>query len=122
MDFEGSKKETVISHTTGAAVAAARDEVSYVGMRIKDRYLIEKQLDSGGFGAVFLAHDQELLGKPVVIKFLNEKSLKNDWAVKKFKHEIEALARIDHPGVVRVLDTGQLSISPPFLLKHTIQD
>ena len=121
MDFEGSTKETVISHTTGAAVAAARDEVSYVGMRIKDRYLIEKQLDSGGFGAVFLAHDQELLGKPVVIKFLNEKSLKNDWAVKKFKHEIEALARIDHPGVVSVLDTGQLPDATPFLVMQYIK-
>lgn len=121
MDFEGSTKETVISHTTGAAVAAARDEVSYVGMRIKDRYLIEKQLDSGGFGAVFLAHDGELLGKPVVIKFLNEKSLKNDWAVKKFKHEIEALARIDHPGVVSVLDTGQLPDATPFLVMQYIK-
>src|ERR1051326_439865 len=121
MDFEGSTKETVISHTTGAAVAAARDEVSYVGMRVKDRYLIEKQLDSGGFGAVFLAHDQELLGKPVVIKFLNEKSLKNDWAVKKFKHEIEALARIDHPGVVSVLDTGQLPDATPFLVMQYIK-
>lgn len=121
MDFEGSKKETVISQSTGAAVAPARDEVSYLGKRIKDRYLIEKQLDSGGFGAVFLAHDEELLGKPVVIKFLNEKALKNDWAVKKFKHEIEALARIDHPGVVSVLDSGQLPDATPFLVMQYIK-
>jgi serine/threonine-protein kinase len=121
MDFEGSTKETVISHTTGAAVAAAREEGSYLGKRIKDRYLIEKQLDSGGFGAVYVAHDEELLGKLVVIKFLNEKALKNDWAVKKFKHEIEALARIDHPGVVGILDTGQLPDATPFLVMQYIK-
>lgn len=121
MDFEGSTKETIISHTTGAAVAAAREEVSYVGHRIKDRYVIEKQLDSGGFGAVYLAHDEQLLGKPVVIKFLHEKSLKNEWAVKKFKHELEALARIDHPGVVGILDTGQLPDCTPFLVMQYIK-
>jgi serine/threonine protein kinase len=68
-----------------------------------------------------LAHDEQLLGKPVVIKFLLEKSLKNDWAVKKFKHEIEALSRIDHPGVVGILDTGQLPDGTPFLVMQYIK-
>jgi serine/threonine protein kinase len=121
MDFEGSAKDTIISQTTAAAVAPAREETSYLGHRVKDRYVIQKQLDSGGFGAVYLAHDEQLLGKPVVIKFLLEKSLKNDWAVKKFKHEIEALARIDHPGVVGILDSGQLPDATPFLVMQYIK-
>ena len=120
MDFEGGAKDTLIS-TTAAAVAAAREDALYLGQRVKDRYLIEKQLDSGGFGAVYLAHDEQLLGKPVVIKFLLEKSLKNEWAVKKFKHEIEALSRIDHPGVVGILDTGQLPDGTPFLVMQYIK-
>jgi len=121
MDFEGSGKDTIISQTTAAAVAPSHEEVSYLGHRVKDRYVIQKQLDSGGFGAVYLAHDEQLLGKPVVIKFLLEKSLKNDWAVKKFKHEIEALARIDHPGVVGILDSGQLADATPFLVMQYIK-
>lgn len=121
MDFEGSAKDTIISQTTAAAVAAVREEISHLGHRIKDRYVIEKQLDRGGFGAVYLAKDEQLLGKPVVIKFLHEKTLKNDWAVKKFKHEIEALARIDHPGVVGILDTGQLPDATPFLVMQYIK-
>lgn len=121
MDFEDSTKDTLITHTTAAAAAAAREEVSYLGSRIKDRYIIEKQLDTGGFGAVYLAHDEQLHGKAVVIKFLHEKTLKNDWAVNKFKHEIEALARIDHPGVVGILDTGQLPDGTPFLVMQYIK-
>ena len=121
MGLEDSAKDTIISQTTAAAVAAAREEVSYIGHRVKDRYVIQKQLDSGGFGAVYLAHDEQLLGKPVVIKFLLEKSLRNEWAVKKFKHEIEALARIDHPGVVGILDTGQLPDATPFLVMQYIK-
>ena len=65
MNYQDSTKETIIADGGGTAVARAREEMAYVGAKIKDRYLIEKQLDSGGFGAVYLAHDQELLGKPV---------------------------------------------------------
>ncbi len=121
MDHQDSTKETVVVHTVGAAVARAREEFAYVGKTIKDRYVIEKQLDSGGFGAIYLAHDKELLGKAVVIKFLHEKSLQSEWAVNKFKHEIESLARIDHPGVVGVLDTGQMPDGTPFLVMQYIK-
>src|SRR5437773_6750097 len=121
MNYQDSTKETIIADGGGTAVARAREEMAYVGAKIKDRYLIEKQLDSGGFGAVYLAHDQELLGKPVVIKLLHEKSLRSEWAVNKFKQEIEALARIDHSGVVGVLDTGQMPDGTPFLVMQYIK-
>jgi serine/threonine protein kinase len=121
MDYQDSTKETVVAQTVGAAVARAREEVAYLGKTVKDRYVIEKQLDSGGFGAIYLAHDKELLGKAVVIKFLHEKSLQNAWAVNKFKHEIESLTRIDHPGVVGVLDTGQMPDGTPFLVMQYIK-
>jgi serine/threonine protein kinase len=121
VDYQDSTKETVVAQTVGAAVARAREEVAYLGKTVKDRYVIEKQLDSGGFGAIYLAHDKELLGKAVVIKFLHEKSLQNAWAVNKFKHEIESLTRIDHPGVVGVLDTGQMPDGTPFLVMQYIK-
>src|SRR5262244_592350 len=121
MEDQDQTQETIVSETSGAAVARAREEFAYLGKKIKDRYLVERQLDSGGFGTVYLAHDQELLGKFVVIKLLHEKSLQNEWAVNKFKHEIEALARIDHPGVVGVLDTGQLPDGTPFIVMQYIK-
>jgi serine/threonine protein kinase len=91
------------------------------GMTFKGRYVIERELGKGGIGAVFLAHDLELLSKPVVIKVLLEKSQKDQWVVNKFKHEIEALTRIDHPGVVSVLDSGTLSDGTPFLVMQYIE-
>src|SRR6266404_6216321 len=109
--------ETVVSYdTTGAATvtARARKGDALIGLTIKARYLIEDKLGSGGFGVVYLARDQQLLSKRVVIKLLLEKSLQNEWAVRKFKHEIEALARIDHPGVIGVLDTGSMPDGAPF--------
>src|ERR1700682_4271785 len=76
------------------------------GVQLKGRYLIERELGSGGFGDVFLARDTQLHNKAVVVKILRD--LRDDgWARKKFVAESEALARINHPGVVQVLDDGE---------------
>jgi serine/threonine protein kinase len=116
--------ETIVSFDTTAgatATARARARDAAIGMTIKDRYIIEKQIGTGGFGAVYLARDQELLSKRVVIKLLHEESLKNEWAVRKFKHEIEALTRIDHPGVIGVLDTGSMPDGVPFIVMQYVE-
>jgi serine/threonine protein kinase len=53
----------------------------------------------------------------VVIKvLLEENAADDDWYHRKFAQEIEALARIDHPGVVGVLDAGESPDGPPFVV------
>jgi serine/threonine protein kinase len=79
------------------------------GATLGERYLIERVLGRGGTCAVFLARDCKLHDTPVVIKVLLNTWRHTDhkaWLEKKFKSEIEALSRIDHPGVVRALDVG----------------
>jgi serine/threonine protein kinase len=84
-----------------------------VGSVLDLRYRIENELGHGGVGAVYLARDGKLLDKRVVVKVLLEKSLQNEWVVQKFQQEKEALARVDHPGVVGILDTGNWLHKPP---------
>jgi serine/threonine protein kinase len=93
---------------------------SLTGTTLDGRYLIQKELGQGGVGAVYLAQDLKLHGKLVVIKVLLEKSLQNSWVVQKFQQEKEALARVDHPGVVGVLDTGELPDGKPYLVMQFI--
>jgi serine/threonine protein kinase len=93
---------------------------SLTGTTLDGRYLIQQELGQGGVGAVYLAQDQKLHNKPVVIKVLLEKSLQNSWVVQKFQQEKEALARVDHPGVVGVLDTGHLPDGKPYLVMQFI--
>lgn len=107
------------SSATGTAKAQASDSI--IGLTVKDRYLIEKQIGTGGFGAVYLARDLELLSKPVVVKILLEESLQHEWVLTKFRHEIEALARIDHPGVVGVLATGSMPDGNPFIVMEYVE-
>lgn len=91
-----------------------------IGLTLDDRYFIDKELGRGGVGAVYLARDRKLHDKPVVIKILLEKSLQNSWVVQKFQQEKEALARVDHPGVVGILDTGELPDGKPYLVMQFI--
>ena len=79
--------------------------------------MIQSELGRGGFGVVYLAHDLRLHSRPVVIKvLLEENASDDDWFHRKFAQEIEALARIDHPGVVGVLDAGESPDGPPFVV------
>jgi serine/threonine protein kinase len=91
-----------------------------IGTTLDSRYSIRKQLGQGGVGMVYLALDRKLHDKPVVIKVLLEKSLQNSWVVQKFQQEKEALARVDHPGVVGILDTGELPDGKPYLVMQFI--
>jgi serine/threonine protein kinase len=89
------------------------------GMMLGERYLIERQLGIGGIGVVYLARDQKLHSAPVVVKVLMDRSMDAEhktWFEEKFKQEIKALARIDHPGVVRALDIGELADGRTYLV------
>ncbi len=87
----------------------------------KDRYEIERPLGRGGMSAVYLAKDRQLLSKRVVIKVLLEEMDQDAWMRQKFLQEMEALARIDHPGVVGVLDTGQTPDGKQFLVMQYVE-
>jgi len=90
-------------------------------MLLGDRYRIEKELARGGMGIVYLARDEHLLSRHVVIKVLLEESNPDPWLQKKFRQEIEALARIDHPGVVGALDCGETPDGKPYLVMQFVE-
>ena len=77
-----------------------------VGTTIDERYLVERELGQGGMSQVYVALDLKLKRQAVVIKILSESLVHDSYARQKFEQEVEALLRIDHPGVVRVLDVG----------------
>ena len=88
---------------------------------IKNRYAVECELGRGGMSVVYLAQDRQLMNKRVVIKVLLDESQEDAWIRKKFLQEMEALARIDHPGVVGALDTGETEEGRQFLVMQFIE-
>lgn len=95
------------------------------GTLLDGRYLVESQLGRGGLGVVYLARDTKLMDKRVVVKILIEQLGNDDdtadWVRRKFREEIEALARIDHPGVVGVMHAGDLPDGRPFIVMQYIE-
>lgn len=92
-----------------------------LGQTIDGRYFIEEKIGEGGFGAVYRALDghYKMRARHVVIKFLKEKGLDNEWVVGKFKQEAEALALLDnHPGIVGLLDAGEFRSLPYIILQY----
>jgi len=91
------------------------------GSLLNDRYLIVRELSSGGFGKVFLAQDQQLHNRPVVVKIQLERAIDDPWFEKKFHEELRALALIDHPGVVGALDSARTPDGRPFLVMQYVE-
>lgn len=96
--------------------AATKMWDSFVGRMIEDRYFIQKKLGEGGVGAVYLAEDTKMMNRQVVVKVLLENWLHNADVRRKFEHEKEALARLDHPGIVSILDAGILPEDKPYIV------
>src|SRR2546423_13620493 len=122
MSADKSQLETVT--LDGASEASLNEttlpQQSLNGTTLDSRYSIEKQIGQGGVGIIYLARDQKLHDKPVVIKVLHEKSLQDSWVVQKFQQEKQALARVDHPGVVGILDTGELPDGKPYIVMQYV--
>ena len=111
----------IISSDSAKRTAAANGSAdNLVGTTIDQKYLIERVLGHGGMGKVYLARDLTLHNRPVVIKVLLEASVKDDYVVRKFRQEVEALARIDHPGVVSVLGAGELPDGKPYIVMQYV--
>ncbi len=103
------------------AIEASAAEASPLSEILKNRYEIECELGRGGMSIVYLARDRQLLLKRVVVKVLLERSDLDPWIRQKFQQEMEALSRIDHPGVVTVLDTGLTAAGKQFLVMRYVE-
>ncbi len=93
---------------------------TFRGSLLDGRYLIKQELGKGGFGAVYLATDEKMVSRPVVVKVLLDEEISNEWSVRKFKQEVEALARVDHPSIIGILDAGELPEGKPYIVMQFV--
>jgi len=68
------------------------------------RYELERRLGEGGMGTVYAAHDPQL-DRKLAVKLLHPELVERG-GVERLLREGRALARLDHPCVVRVYDSG----------------
>jgi serine/threonine protein kinase len=73
---------------------------------VAGRYLIERRLGAGGMSTVFQARDT-VLERPVAVKLLAEHLADDEAFVYRFRREALSAARLQHPNIVQVFDSGQ---------------
>ena len=119
---EGFENHETADWMKGDSLSTIREpEGSLLGTLIDGRYLIKQKLGHGGFGVVYLALDQKMVSRPVVVKVVLEQGEGDEYSVKKFKQEIEALARVDHPSIVGIFDAGELPDGKPYLVMQYVE-
>jgi serine/threonine-protein kinase len=70
------------------------------------RYRIVRKLGMGGMANVYLAED-EVLGRRVAIKILNDRHAGDDQFVERFRREAKNAASLSHPNIVSIYDRGE---------------
>jgi serine/threonine-protein kinase len=93
----------VLALIGGHAVAKLRHEA----LRSKSigRYELKAKIGSGGMGEVWCAYHRGLK-RGVAVKLIQPALGPSDVAARRFEREVRALAELQHPHVVRVLDYG----------------
>ena len=79
---------------------------SFIGTLIDNRYRVVGKLGTGGMASVYLAEDQ-VLGRRVAIKLLDERHSRDEQFVERFHREAESAAGLSHPNVVSIYDRGE---------------
>ncbi|MCA9692341.1 MAG: serine/threonine protein kinase, partial [Myxococcales bacterium] len=87
--------------------------------RVMGRYRLVKVIGQGGMGTVYEAHDQRL-GRVVAIKIIRAEYFRDVNVRLRFRQEARAIARISHPGVIALYDTGELPDGSAFLVMEKL--
>ena len=88
---------------------AAGGEVAHVGMLLKGRFLLERELGRGGMGVVFLARDERKVEAHdrdpyVAVKVLNDEFRRHPDSLVALQREARRSQRLAHDHIVRVYD------------------
>ena len=91
---------------------------------LADRYRLERELGRGGMATVYLAHDLRHK-RSVALKVLHS-GLAQTLGPDRFQREIETAARLQHPHILTVLDSGetagQLWFTMPYVEGESLRD
>ena len=100
------------------------DPVAQLREGLRDRYAFERELGRGGMATVFLAQDLKH-DRPVALKVLHPE-LAMSLGPERFQREIKLAARLQHPHVLTVLDSGEtagrLWFTMPYVEGESLRD
>lgn len=106
-------------HPTGRLALTWDSPKVMIGQTVKGRYYVTELIGQDDSSITYLAEDKIIANKEVVVRILMEE--KNDEFLSKiFAEERVSLSHINHPNVVKVLDSGELLEGKPFVVTERV--
>jgi serine/threonine protein kinase len=90
------------------------------GTVVGGKWRIDREIGSGGTATVYAA-SHYAIGTRVALKVLTEEAAYNEAARARFLREGELANRVNHDGVIRVIDTGVTDDDCPFLVMELLE-
>ena len=90
-----------------------------VSRTVDGRYRLDRSIGKGGMGAVYEAHDLRL-GRTVAVKIMLSRAFGQPGALRRFRREARAAARVSHPNIVTVHDVGSLAGEGAYIVMERI--
>jgi serine/threonine protein kinase len=89
--------------------------------QIADRYKLLLRIGQGGMGTVYRARDQKLRLDIALKVVLRREHDFTDFLLRRALREAQALAKITHPNIVRVYDSGQVDERVAFIVMEFVE-
>ena len=115
----GSNLESVMPTQLGPDVATDEQDGALPSEPV-GRYQLQQVLGRGGFGVVYLAHDQEL-DRQVALKIPHASLVALAEEVRLYRSEARTVAHLDHPHIVPVYDVGSTDKFPFYVVAKYIE-
>jgi serine/threonine protein kinase/tetratricopeptide (TPR) repeat protein len=104
---------------TAETAEAPASDAGMRGVRIGP-YKILREIGEGGFGAVYLAEQEQPVKRTVAIKVIKA-GMDTRQVVARFEAERQALALMDHPHIARVIDAGATANGRPYFVMDFVK-
>jgi eukaryotic-like serine/threonine-protein kinase len=91
--------------------------MTVIGTLISDRYRLEEKIGSGGMSTVYRAFDP-MLERWVAIKLMHRDISSDPDQLERFRREARAVAQLNHPHVVTVIDAGEDEGAPYIVFEY----
>jgi len=111
-DDEGFLRSPFESAWNGSAAQRAGDRIG--------PYQLVRELGRGGMGTVWLAEREDEFRRRVALKLINL-GMDTEQVARRFRHERQLLADLEHPGIVRLLDGGTTPSGSPYLVLELVE-
>src|SRR5690349_24372329 len=90
---------------------------SQVGTLLNGRYRLDAQVGHGGMSTVYRAFDT-VLERQVAIKLMHREMSSDSDQLERFRREARAVAQLNHPHIVGVIDAGEDDGAPFIVFEY----